>query len=88
MRPDLRHLLDGVAAVLEAARDDLERLAGTLCADADIALRHMAALQTLDRVGQCQAEVASMLRAEDPTAAADAIGVEGLRARLIARGRC
>lgn len=82
MQPDLAPLFDRIADALDAARDDLEQLSATLCADTDVALRHTAALQTLDRVGQCQAEIALLLRAHDPSAAIGAVRLDHLRVSL------
>jgi hypothetical protein len=82
MQPDLGLLLTRIANALDGARDDLERLSATLCADADVVLRHIAALQTLDRVGQCQTDIALLLRAHDPAAAVEAIRLDRLRSNL------
>ena len=84
MQPDLTALFRSLADELDAARTDLEALSGSLCADPDIVTRHVAALQTLDDVGQRQAAAASVLRAGDPLAAVAAIPLDAMRARLCA----
>ena len=82
MPRDCSPLLAALADELDAARRDLEALAATLCADPDIVLRHLGALQTIDEVGQRQAVAAAILRAPDPLAAAAAVPLEAVRRRL------
>jgi hypothetical protein len=74
-----------LAAELHGARAELESLSETLCADPYVVLEHAAALQTLDRVGQLQAAIASLLVAADRPAAVAALGLDRLRERLMQR---
>jgi len=80
--PDHRRLFAALAQELRGARADLEGLADGLCADEAVVMRHVAALQTLDEVGQRLAAIAQCLDAADPVASARAITLEKLRNRL------
>lgn len=77
--PRLLHLL---ADELDALRAELERLGVVLCADPAVARGHMAALQSLDRIGQRQAAVAEILRAPDRAAAVRNVRLESMAQRL------
>lgn len=80
-RDDAR-LLGLLADELDALRGELERLGVTLCADPAVAREHMAALQSLDQIGQRQAAVAAILRAPDRAEAARNVRLEALAGRL------
>jgi hypothetical protein len=79
---DAREILAHLADELEFAREQLETLADTLCVDQHVVERHMAALQTLDSVGQRQAAVADIMRARDIVATAYANPLEAIMRRL------
>jgi len=79
---DEARILAALADELDVARGELERLGVALCGDPLVAGRYMAALQSLDHVGQRQAAIAAILRAPDIAAAADGTGLEAIRRRL------
>jgi hypothetical protein len=78
-----RVILAQLADELELARLQLESLADTLCTDADVVMKHIAALQTLDSVGQRQAAIAEIIRAGDIVATAQANPLEAIMRRLV-----
>lgn len=80
-RKDAR-LLDLLADELDALRGELERLGVALCADPAVARGHMAALQSLDQIGQRQAAIAEILRAPDRAKAARDVRLEAMARRL------
>ena len=82
-RPCLpRALRNQLAEELENARLEIERLGAILCDDPSLSLRHMAALQSLDMIGQQQMAIAAILRAGDPVRAIAVSPLESLRLRL------
>lgn len=80
-RDDAR-LLALLADELDALRSELEGLGVSLCADPVVARGHMAALQSLDQIGQRQAAVADILRAPDRVEAARDVRLEAMARRL------
>ena len=79
---DTRLILALLAQELLLGREQLDSLAETLCADPDIVHRHVAALQTLDSVGQSQAAIAQIIQAEDMSTAARTHSLEAIIRRL------
>lgn len=77
-----RGLLDAAAGALDALSHEVEGMGVELCADPDIALRHLDQLQAIDRVAQSLAQLALVLRAPRPEAAIDNVRMGDLQARL------
>ena len=75
-------LLTLLADELDALRAELEGLGVALCADPAVARGHMAALQSLDQIGQRQAAIADVLRASDRVEAVRGVRLEALAQRL------
>ena len=61
----------------------LESLGDDLCAEPLVVVRHGTKLQNLDIAAQILGHVAALLVAEDPEQAVEAIGMSGLRKRLM-----
>ncbi|WP_380877752.1 hypothetical protein ACFB49_14110 [Sphingomonas sp. DBB INV C78] len=78
---DIR-ILGLLADELDAARATLERLGMALCSNPAVAAQHMAELQSLDDIGQRQAAIATILRAQDISEAAGKITLESICRRL------
>ena len=76
-------LLLRIAEELEKLRHETEALGATLCSDVDVAMRHIGALQSLDRLAQTQLALAKILRADDPSEALAATDLHNLRERLM-----
>ncbi len=73
-----------IADELELLATDIEQIGVDLCADPHIAASHSASLQSVDLVSQTARGLALVLRADlDPEAIAG-LGLEGLRAKLVA----
>ena len=79
---DTRRILCLLADELVHARAQLESLADTLCGDAHVVNHYIAALQLLDSVGQRQAAIADIIRAEDIPASARSNPLEAIAKRL------
>jgi hypothetical protein len=77
----LDHLL---AAELDHARDMLVMMGDELALNRDLVAEHGMALQAIDIVGQMLAHIANVVRAEDPEAAIDRIGMCELKSKLSA----
>lgn len=77
-----RGLMDSAANALEALSCEVEAMGVELCADPDIALRHLDQLQGIDRVAQSLAQLALVLRAPQPEAAIDEVRMGDLQAHL------
>jgi len=77
----LDHLL---AAELDHARDMLVMMGDELAMSQDLVAEHGMALQAIDIVGQMLGHVANVVRAEDPEAAIDRIGMCELKTKLSA----
>jgi hypothetical protein len=71
-----------IAAVLEELSQEVEALGASLCGDMDIAMRHLAALQTIDLIAQKQRSLASLLEADCPETGIEQIAIDTLRDRL------
>ncbi len=77
----LDHLL---AAELDHARDLLVMMGDELALNRDLVAEHGMALQAIDIVGQMLGHIANVVRAEDPDAAIDRIGMCELKTKLSA----
>ena len=77
----LDHLL---AAELDHARDLLVMMGDELALNRDLVAEHGMALQAIDIVGQILGHIANVVRAEDPEAAIDRIGMCELKTKLSA----
>jgi hypothetical protein len=77
----LDHLL---AAELDHARDMLVMMGDELAMSQDLVAEHGMALQAIDIVGQMLGHIANVVRAEDPEAAIDRIGMCELKTKLSA----
>lgn len=77
----LDHLL---AAELDHARDMLVMMGDELAMTPEIVAEHGMALQAVDIVGQMLGHIANVVRADDPRAAIDRIGMCELKAKLSA----
>lgn len=71
-----------IADEMERLRDDIEALGAALCADPRVVDAHAEALQALDRIGQHQVALASVLRADDAGRCIAGLPLEQLRQRL------
>lgn len=77
----LDHML---AAELDHARDMLVMMGDELAMSPEIVAEHGMALQAVDIVGQILGHIANVVRAEDPAAAIDRIGMCELKTKLSA----
>jgi hypothetical protein len=71
-----------LAEELEYARRMIETMGDTLSADANLVMRHMVTLQSIDIAGQILGHVANVVRSSNPEGAVDLIGMSELRGRL------
>ncbi len=76
-------LLAGIAETLATLAGDAEAFGMVLCSDADVAGRHLVALQQIDRLAQSLREIADVLAAPEPSAAVAAIRLGDLRSVLV-----
>lgn len=76
-----------LAEELDYARRMLDQMGDQLCGDMAVVMRHSAALQSVDIVGQMLGYIAGVVRASEPAAAVDRIGMSELKARLTRSGR-
>jgi hypothetical protein len=77
----LDHLL---AAELDHARDLLVMMGDELALNQDLVAEHGMALQAIDIVGQMLGHIANVVRADDPGAAIERIGMCELKTKLSA----
>lgn len=77
----LDHLL---AAELDHARDLLVMMGDELALNKELVAEHGMALQAIDIVGQMLSHIANVVRAEDPEAAIERIGMCELKTKLSA----
>jgi hypothetical protein len=77
----LDHLL---AAELDHARDMLVMMGDELALNQELVAEHGMALQAIDIVGQMLGHIANVVRAEDPDAAIERIGMCELKTKLSA----
>ena len=75
-------LLLRLAEELDYARRMLDVMGDELSSDGLIVSRHLAALQSVDIVGQTLSHIASVIRSSDPCGAVERIGMADLKARL------
>ena len=73
-----------LAAELDHARDLLIMMGDELAMSPEIVAEHGMALQAIDIVGQMLGHIANVVRAEDPEAAIDRIGMCELKSKLSA----
>ncbi len=71
-----------IADELVRARGEIELIGEALCADPEVTIRHMTALQAFDRIGQHLLAIAGLLQADDAAAAIVDVPLEHLRQRL------
>ncbi|WP_174522589.1 hypothetical protein [Novosphingobium lentum] len=74
--------LAAIAEVLGELGNEVEQLGVSLCCDPAVAVNHMHALQAFDLIAQKQRGLAALLRAECPTTAKAALGLDELKVRL------
>lgn len=79
--PGLPH---AIADVLAALAGELELLGSGLCSDPAVAQRHLDDLQRIDRCAQSLSQLALVLQAPDPAAAAAHVTLGDLRCVLLA----
>jgi len=75
-----------LAEELDHARHMLDLMGDELAGDMGVVMRHSVALQSVDIVGQMLGHIANVVRALDPEAAVDRIGMCDLKARLTRLG--
>ena len=75
-------LLKAAAHTLEAMAAQVEEFGAELVADPEFAQRHLTSLQSLDRWSQELVQLAKVISAEDPVAAAEAVTLSELRDHL------
>lgn len=75
-------LLKAAAHSLEAMATQVEELGAELVVDPDVAARHLTSLQSLDRWSQQLVQLANVISAEDPVAAAEEVTLSELRDHL------
>jgi hypothetical protein len=71
-----------LAEELDYARRMLDAMGNQLASDAVVVVRHCAALQTVDIVGQMLGHVAAVTRSSLPERAVEHIGMAEMKARL------
>ena len=71
-----------LAEELEYARRILDSMGEELATDATVVMRHTAALQSVDIVGQMLGHVANVVRCAHPEDAVERIGMAELKSRL------
>lgn len=74
--------LAAVAGILDELAADIELLGAALCADPDLAARHMGPLQAFDLITQKQRALGNLLRADCPVSALASIDLEEIRRRV------
>jgi len=75
-------LLTAIAATLGELAGEAEQFGLALCADNDVATRHLVQLQQIDKLAQSLREVARVISAQDPGEAVGAVCLGDLRGRL------
>ena len=73
-----------LAAELDHARDLLVMMGDELAMNEELVAEHGMALQAIDIVGQMLGHIANVVRAEDPEAAIERIGMCELKTKLSA----
>jgi hypothetical protein len=77
-----RLLALGAAELLAELSYEVESLCSSLCSDAALAARHLAALQAVDLVAQKLCGLAELLAAESPATGLARLRLESLRERF------
>lgn len=80
--PTMNQLRLRLAEELDYARRMLDAMGNQLASDAVVVVRHCAALQTVDIVGQMLGHVAAVTRSSLPERAVEHIGMAEMKARL------
>lgn len=80
--PTMDQLRLRLAEELDYARRMLDAMGNQLASDAVVVVRHCAALQTVDIVGQMLGHVAAVTRSSLPERAVEHIGMAEMKARL------
>ena len=80
---DLANLGARLVEEIHHVRELLDSLGEQLTDDPHVIATHMASLQNLDRASQILDHLGTILGAEDPAAAVDAVAMQELRARLM-----
>ncbi|UAB79548.1 hypothetical protein INR77_07810 [Erythrobacter sp. SCSIO 43205] len=75
-------LLKAAAFTLNAMAAQVEEFGAELVTDPDFAQRHLTSLQSLDRWSQELVQLAKVIAADDPVAAAEAVTLSELRDHL------
>ena len=75
-----------LADELEYARRMIETMGDALSADANLVMRHMVSLQSVDIAGQILGHLANVIRSSDPEGAVERIGMCDMKARLQRKG--
>ena len=71
-----------LAEELDYARRMLDQMGDALASDMGVVMRHSVELQSVDIVGQMLGHIANIVRALDPEAAVERVGMCDLKARL------
>lgn len=82
MTPPTADLLKAAAHSLQVMAKQVEDLGAELVVDPDVAQRHLTSLQSLDRWSQQLVQLANVISAEDPIAAAELVTLSELRDHL------
>ena len=75
-------LLKAAAHSLQVMASQVEELGAELVVDPEVAQRHLTSLQSLDRWSQQLVQLANVIAAEDPVAAAEEVTLSELRDHL------
>lgn len=75
-------LLKAAAHTLETMASQVEEFGAELVTDPDFAQRHLTSLQNLDRWSQELVQLAKVISADDPVAAAEQVNLSELRDHL------
>ena len=83
-RSDTLDLFRAAAETLTTMALQVEELGADLCADPGIAVNHMGALQTIDRLAQHLNQIADVIASEDPIGAIERVKLTELQDHLSA----
>lgn len=82
MTSSTAELLKAAAHSLQIMATQVEDLGAELVVDPEVAQRHLTSLQALDRWSQQLVQLANVISAEDPVAAAELVTLSELRDHL------
>lgn len=82
MSVETTELLKAAAHSLQVMAKQVEDLGAELVVDPEVAQRHLTSLQSLDRWSQQLVQLANVISAEDPVAAAEDVTLSELRDHL------